>query len=264
MINDGVFLNANRFEPKYSQLYQLFLYKIKDGVWEPGQKIPTEKELIQQYAVSRITVRKALDLLAQRDFISRIPGKGTYVLPPKPQYSVQELLSFSEAMRDRGLVPGQEILAFETISAGQRLSRKLRVLPGTEIVLIVRTRLVDGEPIGIHTSYLHFENHRKLLRADLEQSGSVYLILRSQFGIIPREARETIEACAADEETSNILGVAIGSPMLLIERDVFSDQGEPFEFVELMYRADRYKYYVNLYQVDTYEHGGVKNEHGPD
>ena len=95
--------------PLYHQLYRILLDKITSGAWRPGDLIPSEKELGQQYQSSRITIRQTLQQLAADGYLSREQGRGTFVAEPKMR-GVQGFASFTDDMRNRGLIPGSKII----------------------------------------------------------------------------------------------------------------------------------------------------------
>ena len=247
-------VDPNEILPKYYQLYQIIKQKIDDGVWLPHQTIPAERELEEIYNVSRTTVRKTLDLLVNRGILFRESGKGTFVSPPRPQYTVHELLSYTEGMKKRGFVPGQKILNFKYIKPEHEICETMELSDkDVEVLFLERLRLVNGEPIGIHTSCVYLEDQSPITRERLEEIKSLYKILEHDYNVIPTEACETIEATAANEREAELLGVEKGSPLLLIKRTVRSQQRKVVEYVEILYRANKYKYYVNLYRMKDNE-----------
>ena len=236
--------------PKYYQLYQIIKQKIDDGIWLPHSAIPAERELEELYNVSRTTVRKTLDLLVSRGVLFKESGKGTFVAPPRPQYTAHELLSYTIGMQKRGLKPGQRILNFQYVNPAADICQKMEIEDAERPVLYLeRLRLVNDEPIGIHASFVNFEEREILTRERLEEVGSLYTILEKDYNLIPTEASETIEAVAADEREAALLVVENRSPLLFIQRIVRSQQRKIIEYVEILYRANQYKYYVNQYRM---------------
>lgn len=245
------YVESSDFLPKYYRLYQIIQKKIDDGEWLPYQAIPAERELEELYNVSRTTVRKTLDMLVNRNVLLRKPGKGTFVTPPRPQYTAHELLSYTEGMRTRGFTPGQEILQFNYVKPGRTIRETMELNDADEETLLLeRVRLVNGEPIGIHKSYVSLGEGNHLSQERLEETQSLYLILEQDFGLVPTEAYETIEAAAASEREAGYLKIEKDSPILLIKRTVRSQNQSVIEYVEIIYRANRYKYFVNLYRMN--------------
>ncbi len=117
---------------------------------------------------------------------------------------------------------------------------------GRQVLRIKRVRTGNGEPIGIQDSYLALPPGQEITRAEVEQGGSIYNILQEKFGIFPSEADETLEVTLASAEEAALLEIPPGSPLLLNERTLWSQNRQAVEFVKILYRGDRYKYTVRL------------------
>ena len=232
--------------PKYFQLANILRTKIEEGEFAPQDAIPSERQLEEQYNLSRPTIRQAIDLLERQGFLYRIHGKGTFVSPPKLQKGILELTSFSEDMRNRGLEPGQRILEFGLMVPSAKILTQLNLHSGDQVLRIKRVRLGDDDPIGIQDSYLALRKDQVITREEIEEKGSIYTILQQKFGVFPTEADETLEVTLATPEEAELLQIPVGSPLLLNERILWSQDRKAIEFVRILYRGDRYKYYVRL------------------
>ena len=104
-------INRQSKLPLYQQLYEVLRGNIMRGEWKPGDLIPAESELIEQYGVSRITVRQVLDMLVQEGLIYRQRGRGSFVAHPTVEQVLQRLVSFTDDMRQRGFAPNTRILS---------------------------------------------------------------------------------------------------------------------------------------------------------
>jgi GntR family transcriptional regulator len=209
-----------------------------------GQAIPSERQLSAQLGVSRLTLRAALDDLAREGYLVRRRGAGTFVSEPK---IAQELTmtSFTDDMRRRGLRPGSRTLELRIGPAGARLGRLLHVSPSEPVVVARRLRLADEESMAIETLYVREAHVPGLSARDLEEK-SFYEILSDRYGIVIVGGEQTIEPTVTDEEESEALGVPLHSPAFRFERVTHSETGEIVEFVESIYRGDRYKLVTTL------------------
>ncbi len=233
--------------PKYYQLANILRQQIENGDFQPYDVIPSERKLEQRYNLSRPTIRQAIDLLSRQGYLYRVHGKGTFVSPPKLQKGMMELTSFSEDMRNRGLKPGQRILEFGYVKPDSKTKRKLEILDNEKKVLrIKRLRFGDEEPMGLQDSFLALDSAHNITQKEIEEGGSIYLILQEKFGIFPTEADETLEVTLATHEEAELLNIKEGSPLLLNERTLWSQERKAIEFVRILYRGDRYKYFVRL------------------
>ncbi len=233
--------------PKYHQLSSIIEQQIQAGFFAPHDAIPGERELEEKYNVSRSTVRQAIQVLTRKGVLYREHGKGTYVAPPKLNHSLSKLTSFTADMRQRGFKAGQRILEILRVEAPTRMAEAFQLPPDAPLVLrIDRVRTADNNPMGIHTTHLVLPEHQSISVSELEDTGSLYELLETRFNLIVAEADETLEATAADSEESRLLGVPEGSPLLLIERTTWSIRQEPIEYCRMLYRADKYSYYVHM------------------
>ncbi len=233
--------------PKYHQLANILRQQIDNGDFQSHDAIPSERLIEQHYKLSRPTIRQAIDLLSRQGYLYRVHGKGTFVSPPKLQKGMLELTSFSEDMRNRGLEPGQKILEFGYVKPSSKVRRQLEITDDEKKVLrIKRLRYGDGEPMGLQDSFLTLDSSQIIMRKEIEERGSIYVILQDKFGIYPTEADETLEVTLATSEEGELLKVAEGSPLLLNERTLWSQDRKAIEFVRILYRGDRYKYFVRL------------------
>ena len=232
--------------PKYFQLATILRQKIEDGDWQPRSPIPSERQLEVLYNVSRTTIREAIDALVRQGYLYREHGRGTFVSPEKLQKGLMELTSFSEDLVKRGIHPGQVIRRLERVVPPPKILQKLELPPGTAVLRIERIRLGDDVPIGLQTSYIVLSPNQEISSAEMERSGSLYRILQEKFNIIPTEAEETLEVTLATPEEAHLLEISEGAPLLLNERLLFSQERKPVEFVKILYRGDRYQYYLRL------------------
>jgi GntR family transcriptional regulator len=240
-------VDPNDYLPRYYQLANILREQISNGKLDAHQPIPSERQLETIYSVSRTTIRQAIDLLVRQGFLYREHGRGTFVSPQKLQKGISELTSFSEDMKQRGLIPGQKILELGMIHAPENVHQHLELPEGVDQVLrIERLRLGDGVPMGLQTSYYCFTEGQTITRQELEQVGSIYKLLQEKYHLIPTEADETLEVTLATPREASLLQIEPGSPLLLSERTTYSQFRRVFEFVKILYRGDRYRYIAKL------------------
>jgi GntR family transcriptional regulator len=221
------------------------LSRIKDGTWQPDELLPSEAELVEQYDLSRATVRQAFDMLVNQGWVYRRRGQGTFVSRPTIEQNLSRIVSFWEDMKQRGLEPGTKVISREIIPASEETAEELQVSPGEELANIVRLRLADGEPMSVEYSYLVHQTCPGVLDQDYANS-SLRQMLSDQFNINLVYARQRIRAVPATEQLAKMLNIEPGSPLLHIERVSYSDQDIPIEYLEINLRGDRYTFYTEL------------------
>lgn len=228
--------------PLHEQCRQLLLHQIQAGQLKPGDAIPTERELGQQYGLSRTTIRQAINELVQQSILQKVQGSGTFVTKSVIPLDLHKFTSFTEDVRARGKEPSSTLLFVGLVNAEPEI---LSIL-GTDnpVMKIERLRAADGKPMGIHSAYL--PRQFKITAEQLEQETSLYTILIRDYHVTLNAADETLEATAASKSDAELLGIPKGAPILRIERVSFDNRSQPQEYVIMRYRSDEYKYYVRL------------------
>jgi GntR family transcriptional regulator len=242
---DGEKLNPQSKLPLYQQLYELLEAKIRTQEWKPGDMIPPESDLIARYQVSRITVRKVLDILVKEGQIKRERGRGSFVAPPKLEHGMTRIISFTDDMKQRGYTPGTRILFVDLVPATAIIARFLNVPEGEELAFISRLRLADNEPMCVEESFLVHRYLPGVTKYDLAKN-SLREIKQKKYGIRWSRATQTIQAIGAPPEIAHSLSIRSNTPLLYIERVTFSQDDIPVEYLRVYYRADRYALHNEL------------------
>jgi GntR family transcriptional regulator len=237
-------IRKNHPIPVYYQLAQELQRRIEAGLLKPGDLVPSERELADTYGISRMTVRQGLANLVSEGLLSRERGRGTFVTIPKIDKRLGSLTSFTEDMRSRGKRASSRVLSARMVLPTPRVVEGLKVPEGQMVALVERLRLADNEPVGIERAHLFFAGCEAVLERDL--TGSLYQILRSELGVFPTSAEERIEAGACSPHEAEVLGITRQTPVLLITRITLTQHQRPFEFVDSVYRGDRYALRVSL------------------
>lgn len=241
----GLLIDRNSKLPLYHQLYEILRERILRGDWQPGEMIPPESELVQQYHVSRTTVRQVLDLLVKEGLIFRQRGRGSFVAHPTVEQGLTHIISFTEDMRRRGLRPGTRVLSAELIGAPPDVAAHLQIAPGEELALLKRLRLADDEPMSIEESHLVHRYCPGVLRYDYAAQ-PLRETLEREYGIRLVRARQTIRAIAAPAAIAHLLQVAVRAPLLYVERVSYTQGDVPVEYLRYYHRGDRYVLYAEL------------------
>jgi GntR family transcriptional regulator len=222
-----------------------------------GERLPSERELSETLGVARETLRHALDALAKEGLLNRKQGAGTFV-SGKAWVKRFQLISFSEDMQQRGLRPSSRLLSTTLIAASPKLAQKLKVAPGVSVHEIKRLRLADDAPMALETAYLASARVPDLDPSQLS-TRSLYEMLESGYAIYLKSAMQRIHATVLDEAEAALLEVMPYSPALLVTRQVTSSTGEIIEYGKSLYRADRYRFEVNVMRPITSRTTKAKN-----
>ncbi|HSG17289.1 MAG TPA: GntR family transcriptional regulator [Anaerolineae bacterium] len=229
--------------PLYYQLKQLLAERIAKGEWQPGDMLPTEEQLQDQYGLSRTTVRQALKELEVEGLISRHRGRGTFVSRPKISHSPDPRFNLTAYLIEQGMQPGWRVISAGWVQATAEVAERLAVDSGVRLYRLRRLRLSSDEPIGYHIAHVIPALGRAVDENHLDQGGSLDY-LRATGQLDQSLANRTIEAVLASEEVAKHLDILKGSPILKIRRRVFNAAGVPVEDMRAMYRGDRFQYRV--------------------
>lgn len=244
----GSKLDPNQVVPLYHQIYLILREKIIEGHFD-NQPLPGELVLAEQFNVSRVTMRRALQDLVKEGLVARGRGKGTFV-KPRPEsrnasIGQSQLLSAS-AMRlqasgdssDLQLITSKRMLPPPDIAV-------LLHLPSDAIVeKLIRIRELNGQPVAHLTSYIPQDLSGRICRRRLREFP--ILVLLEEAGVKVAKARQSISARLADASVAYALGVPVGAPLLAISRVAYDETGRPVQVLKGLYRPDRYDYRIEL------------------
>ncbi len=228
-------------EPLYSLVASRAEEFIATGAWKEGDRLPPERQLCRDFDVSRSTLRQALGELEARGLISRHQGRGTFVTRPRLQLPIAGAFSISDALRQNGMTISTRVIGVRIIEASRQLASDLACLPGDPIVLIERLRSGNGEPMVLDIAHLREELFPGLANTDLEHR-SLYEILRTDYGRIVAEARETIEPVILTPRECQLLDVPPHTTALLTRRVTTDVHGVVVAFGQVLLRGDRSRY----------------------
>ncbi|HWI61248.1 MAG TPA: GntR family transcriptional regulator [Symbiobacteriaceae bacterium] len=233
--------------PLYHQLKLALRQAIESGAFPVGEAIPPERELIERYGVSRITVRQALADLEAEGYLLRRHGKGTYVAPRTPgaiAESLSELTGHLEELQRQGLDPQVEVLTLATRTLSHEVAESLRREPGAEGWYLFRLVRVAGAPLMLSEVWLPLDLGISLTPSDLERRGMAQILTES--GAPPLRGHQRIGAQAATAEEARLLEVQPGEAVLRVTRIITGVGDRPLVWFRTLYRADRYEYEVEL------------------
>ena len=237
-------LNPKSSVPLYLQLKTMLFELIKRGELKPHDRIPSERELGDEFKISRMTVRQTTQALIQEGILYTRVGKGTYVRDIRLDQD-HSLTGFSEEMQKRGMTASSKVLGTAIIPADAKLASMLELDINSAVIRISRLRLANEQVIAMETTHLPQTLVPNLLRHDFTYT-SLYTILRQEYGINLVTAEQTVEAALANREERRVLNLQSPAAVLQMERVTRTDQNIVAEFVDSVYRGDCYKLTTTL------------------
>lgn len=219
------------------------------GLGEDG-RLPAERDLAEQFGVSRTTVRQVLDRLEHEGSVYRRRGRtgGTFVNRPRVDIDFGYLAGIPAYLRAQGFRPGAHVVSARMIPADDTTASALRIPAGTLVYEVVRIRLADEVRISLENARIPVSLAPDLLSQPLDDS--IYDLLINRYGVTCVKAVERMVAVLADAEQSRLLGIKIGDPLMAIERVAFDLDDQPVEYSTDLFRGDRTR-------VIAWAHGAV-------
>lgn len=249
-------LPAGSAAPLYQQIKQQVRQAIVRGEHQPGDRLPSEPELMQRFGVSRITVRQAIGDLETEGLVVRRHGRGTFVVAPPIAHDLLRLTDFDEDMRAAGLSPATRVLAHRQIAAPPLIAGALELAPNTPVDQIDRLRLANGQPVALDVTWLPAAYATLLERADLERE-TILQYLETRYQLTVEQGDLTISAAGATTDQARWLDVPVGAALLSVVRLARLGGGQPLYRQARWYRPDRAHYQV-LVQRGVGGHGGTE------
>lgn len=237
--------------PKYHQIYLVLREQLHEGRFAQG--LPGELALMRQFAVARVTVRRALQQLALEGLIARERGRGTRALPtaqPAPaagRSRTTRLTGLLENLVSTSLNTTVRVLEVRDVAASGDVAQALRLAPGARVQKAVRVRSTGAGPLSHITTWVPGELARNFGRRELAKKP--ILLLLEESGVRVGHATQSISARLADAQVAPLLGVAVGSALLAVRRLIHDEAGRPVQWLHGLYRPDRYEYQMQLSRV---------------
>jgi GntR family transcriptional regulator len=221
---------------RYQQIADVLRERI--GAAGPGHVLPSESDLSAEFGVSRVTIRRALELLRDERLVESRQGFGWFARGTPLRQRLAQLDTIERQLEERGVHPQREIIEFAFVDAPPHVVEQLH---HEQVLRVKRVNRADGEPFAVVTVWCPAEYGQNLSRRDVQRQPFYELL-----GIALRGATQTIGAAAASAEDAALLAVPIGSPVLRCERVTTSTTGEPILFSEHIFPAHRTEFVVDL------------------
>jgi GntR family transcriptional regulator len=229
--------------PRYVQLRHRLEAGIESGVLPPNSSLPPEREMAEITALSRVTVRKAIQELVRKGLIEQRQGSGSFVREPvnRMEQSLSHLTSFTEDMAQRGMETTSRWLERGVFLPTQAEIKALDLPVGSEVARIYRLREAGGRPMALERASLSLD----ILPNPLEVTTSLYETLKRR-GLRPVRAVQRISAINLEAREAVLLNLPEGAAGLSIERTSFLASGRVAELTRSLYRGDAYDFVAEL------------------
>jgi len=239
-------LQSDSVIPLYHQLKERLKHSIEQGDWQPGDQIPSENQLVNEFNVSRNTAKKAIEELVQDGLLYRKQGKGTFVAKPRLQQSLMGLYSFSKVFKEKGLSPKDILIEIREVKPTQEIIQELQIPEDETVFEMKRLRCVEEDPYILESSFFPKSVISDMSMLNKVGQISLYDFLEQELNIRIKRAIEAFEPVLITKDESVYLETEEGKPALLLERTAFDTNGVPVEFCRSIVRGDRCRFYTEL------------------
>ncbi len=233
-------INQSSAIPLYKQVSHIIEEEIKDGIYNVGDKIPSEQELINKYKVSRITIRLAMKELADEGLLIRKQGKGTFVAKQKAVFQANDLSGFSESCRNLNKIPTTEVINFGYKFPNEKECQFFNIQKDTQILTTTRLRSIDGVPTVVENNVY---SPKLTFLVDENLSESLFEIFK-RHGINTIESKRSLEITSATIDFSKLLNIKTGKPLLLFTDLQFEDNDLPLFISKQYYSTENMMFYL--------------------
>lgn len=227
--------------PAYIRIHDAIKKEIDEGVWEIGQRLPSERDLADDYEVSRMTLRQAITLLVEEGILERRVGSGTYVASHRVQEKMRGTTSFTEIVRSQGKTPSSQLISYQRKPANETEIQQLQLKATDTVVRMERVRFADNVPLVFEVASIPEKLIQSFNQEDITEH---FFQTLTDNGYEIGKSEQTIYAKNASERVANYLKVPKNHAVLALTQVSYFTDGRPFEYVHSQYVGDRFEFYL--------------------
>ena len=227
--------------PAYIKIHDQIKKEIDDEVWKIGQRLPSERDLAEQFEVSRMTLRQAITLLVEEGVLERRVGSGTFVASTRVQEKMRGTTSFTEIIKAQGKTPSSHLISYRRTLPSKQEVEKLGIKRTDNIVRMERVRYADQVPVVYEVASIpekFIQNFKK------EEVTSHFFQTLQGHGYKIGKSQQTIYARLAKEQIAHYLEIPRGHAILGLTQISYFDDGTAFEYVKSQYVGERFEFYL--------------------
>ena len=228
--------------PVYLRIHDQIKQEIEEGKWRVGDRLPSERELSEKFNVSRMTLRQAIQTLADEGILERKIGSGTYVARKKVQETMIGTTSFSDIVKSQGSVPSSKTISYFVTKPSSSEMEKLKLTEKDDILKMERIRYSDDVPICFEVASIPYK-----LVADFDKeevTSSLYKALAEKGNAVIGKSSQHISAVVSSEKIAHFLDIKRGEAILRLRQISYFEDGTPFEYVRSQYVGERFEFYL--------------------
>lgn len=226
--------------PVYIQIHNQIKQDVENGKWRVGQRIPAERELAEQFEVSRMTLRQAIQTLVDGGILERHVGSGTFVANRKVQEKMSGVTSFTDLMLSAGKTPSSKTISYHVTTPSQSEIERLQLKKDQKVLRMERIRYGSDMPICYEVTAVPADLIEDFSKEEV--TSSLYKTLEVKAGLYPGRAIQTVSAMSASEKIAEYLEIRRGEALLRLRQISYLQDGRPFEYTHTQYVGDRFEF----------------------
>jgi GntR family transcriptional regulator len=234
-------IDPDDFTPAYYQLARILEKKIMSGEFRPEDRIPSETKLGEEYGLSRITVKKAISLLADEGLLRSERGRGTFVNQPKVDGGLFLIPDFHNEMRNQGVSTRVDLLKVKAVKASGLVSEKLEARKGRKVLYLERILEAGDEPLVFDRKYILYDRDQPLLEAELGH-GSTEELFSGSPDLVPLRADLKLTVTSLSEREALLLESREGAPAFCMEQLIYAANDLRVIWGWMIYRGDKFSF----------------------
>lgn len=233
--------------PKYYTVKKKIIEMINSEEFIDSGMIPSERELMSLFNVSRITARRAVDDLVNEGYLYRIQGKGTFIKSDEADHDLISIMSCTEDIIKMGMTPSKKLIYSEILEADKVRVKRLQLLNGDKVLMLKRVYYANEDPLNYTTVYLPCKIFPGIENYNFEKE-SIYNIIENVYNTKITKTHRTLEAVLALDEVAEHLKLNVSQPVILfraVTMGIVNGREIPIETFKSYYKSDRFKFYIN-------------------
>lgn len=230
-------IDRESFEPAYVQLANILRHQIAEGVFRPGDQLPSEAQLCQRYGISPMTVRRSINLLADQGVVSTAQGRGTFVKALELSTAIFDLQGLQDLFT-HSADSGVKLLDVRVVSADERTARKLDIQEGDLTIYIRRLFTRADLPVFYHRAYLVYDPSRPIVEAEMDVTSLQGLFTNSSNSLL-KCGDLIIEAALLNAEEAEILKKPLPAAAFYLEHTFYGFDNRPISWGWFIIPGDR-------------------------
>ena len=227
--------------PAYMKIHDQIKKEIDEEIWKIGQRLPSERDLAEQFEVSRMTLRQATTLLVEEGVLERRMGSGTFVASTRVQEKMRGTTSFTEIIKAQGKTPSSQLISYRRTLPSKEEVEKLEIEKTENIIRMERVRYANHIPVVYEVASIP---EKFIKNFNKEEITSHFFQTLQKHGYKIGKSQQTIYARLAKERIAHYLEIPKGHAILGLTQISYFDNGTAFEYVKSQYVGERFEFYL--------------------